>query len=67
MLYRPADKETGELFTTEEHQISLPARGGEYVVEVRAHSEGGDGAVAAVRISGNLGNHFTALPEQGYI
>lgn len=30
---------------------------GEYVVEVRAHSEGGDGAVAQVRISGRWHIH----------
>ncbi|KAG5845127.1 hypothetical protein ANANG_G00135550 [Anguilla anguilla] len=53
VLYRQADHKTGTLYTTRKHYIDLPAPiKGDYVVEVRAHSEGGDGAVAAVRISG---------------
>ncbi|CAB1313416.1 unnamed protein product [Coregonus sp. 'balchen'] len=53
VLYRQAGKSTGMLFTTGKRSIDLPMhKDGDYVVEVRAHSEGGDGAVAQVRISG---------------
>ncbi|KAG7456081.1 hypothetical protein MATL_G00247960 [Megalops atlanticus] len=53
VLYRQAGHTTGKVYTTGKHSIDLPApKEGDYVVEVRARSEGGDGAVAAVRISG---------------
>ncbi|KAJ8269782.1 hypothetical protein COCON_G00123890 [Conger conger] len=53
VLYRPADHSKGKLYLTQKHYIDLPVhKGGDYVVEVRARTEGGDGAVAAVRISG---------------
>ncbi len=42
----------GMLYTTVKQSIDLPMKEGEYLVEVRAHSEGGDGAVAQVRIAG---------------
>ncbi|KAJ8416362.1 hypothetical protein AAFF_G00356500 [Aldrovandia affinis] len=51
--YRPAGHAAGTWYTTGKHDIDLPLpKVGDYVVEVRAHSEGGDGAMAAVRISG---------------
>uniref|UniRef100_A0A674F8F6 Contactin 1 n=1 Tax=Salmo trutta TaxID=8032 RepID=A0A674F8F6_SALTR len=53
VLYRKAGLSTGILYTTGKRSIDLPMpRDGDCVVEVRAHSEGGDGAVAQVRISG---------------
>lgn len=52
VLYRPEDQVNGDLYTTGKHSIDLPMKKGEYLVEVRAHSEGGDGAVAQVRVSG---------------
>ncbi|KAL7858029.1 hypothetical protein AOLI_G00181310 [Acnodon oligacanthus] len=53
VLYRQEGKSTGVLYTTDKQYIDLPMRkDGDYLVEVRAHSEGGDGAVAQVRISG---------------
>uniref|UniRef100_A0A8C7FG75 Contactin 1 n=1 Tax=Oncorhynchus kisutch TaxID=8019 RepID=A0A8C7FG75_ONCKI len=53
VLYRKAGLSTGLLYTTRKRSIDLPMpRDGDCVVEVRAHSEGGDGAVAQVRISG---------------
>uniref|UniRef100_A0A8C7SVH8 Contactin 1 n=1 Tax=Oncorhynchus mykiss TaxID=8022 RepID=A0A8C7SVH8_ONCMY len=52
VLYRQASKSTGMLFTTGKRSIDLPMhKDGDYIVEVRAHSEGGDGAVAQIRIS----------------
>uniref|UniRef100_A0A4W5QUR0 Contactin 1 n=1 Tax=Hucho hucho TaxID=62062 RepID=A0A4W5QUR0_9TELE len=53
VLYRKAGLSTGILYTTGKRSIDLPMpKDGDCVVEVRAHSEGGDGAVAQVRISG---------------
>uniref|UniRef100_A0A8C7T687 Contactin 1 n=1 Tax=Oncorhynchus mykiss TaxID=8022 RepID=A0A8C7T687_ONCMY len=55
VLYRQASKSTGMLFTTGKRSIDLPMhKDGDYIVEVRAHSEGGDGAVAQIRISVHL-------------
>ncbi len=52
VLYRPEGQASGMLYTTAKQSIDLPMKKGEYLVEVRAHSEGGDGAVAQVRIAG---------------
>ncbi|XP_007244394.3 contactin-1a [Astyanax mexicanus] len=52
VLYRQDGQNTGTLYTTTKQSIDLPMhKDGDYLVEVRAHSEGGDGAVAQVRIS----------------
>uniref|UniRef100_A0A673L2L5 Contactin 1 n=1 Tax=Sinocyclocheilus rhinocerous TaxID=307959 RepID=A0A673L2L5_9TELE len=54
VLYRPEGQPNGVLYTTVKQSIDLPMKKGDYLVEVRAHSEGGDGAVAQVRqISSN--------------
>ncbi|KAL0968766.1 hypothetical protein UPYG_G00271410 [Umbra pygmaea] len=54
VLYRQAGYSTSQLYNTKKHFIDLPiTKDGDYVVEVRAHSEGGDGAVAQIRISEN--------------
>ncbi|KAM9171705.1 contactin-1 [Pangshura tecta] len=56
VLYRPDGQHEGTLYSTGTHSIELPVpRDGEYVVEVRAHSEGGDGEVAQIKISGAAG------------
>nr|XP_048692016.1 contactin-1 [Caretta caretta] len=56
VLYRPDGQHEGTLYSTGTHSIDLPVpRDGEYVVEVRAHSEGGDGEVAQIKISGATG------------
>ncbi|XP_066523401.1 contactin-1a [Hoplias malabaricus] len=53
VLYRQEGQSTGTLYTTSKLFIDVPMpKDGDYLVEVRAHSEGGDGAVAQVRISG---------------
>uniref|UniRef100_A0A8C1SVI6 Contactin 1 n=1 Tax=Cyprinus carpio TaxID=7962 RepID=A0A8C1SVI6_CYPCA len=57
VLYRPEGQPSGMLYTTVKQSIDLPMKKGDYLVEVRAHSEGGDGAVAQVRIAGK--NTFT--------
>uniref|UniRef100_A0A670ZM26 Contactin 1 n=1 Tax=Pseudonaja textilis TaxID=8673 RepID=A0A670ZM26_PSETE len=47
VLYRPDGQFNGTLFKTGNHYIEVPAPiKGQYVVEVRVHSEGGDGEVA---------------------
>uniref|UniRef100_A0A670JEM1 Contactin 1 n=1 Tax=Podarcis muralis TaxID=64176 RepID=A0A670JEM1_PODMU len=55
VLYRPDGQFNGTLFSTGKHYIEVPAPvKGQYVVEVRVHSEGGDGEVAQVKIPGSL-------------
>uniref|UniRef100_A0A674CFT7 Contactin 1 n=1 Tax=Salmo trutta TaxID=8032 RepID=A0A674CFT7_SALTR len=72
VLYRQASKSTGMLFTTGKRYIDLPMhKDGDYIVEVRAYSEGGDGAVAQVRISGKTSikyqhNTFTKMYEDPF-
>jgi receptor-type tyrosine-protein phosphatase zeta len=61
VLYRPDGQHDGKLYSTHKHSIEVPIpRDGEYVVEVRAHSDGGDGVVSQVKISGkpSFGTHF---------
>uniref|UniRef100_A0A9J8B3E3 Contactin 1 n=1 Tax=Cyprinus carpio carpio TaxID=630221 RepID=A0A9J8B3E3_CYPCA len=45
VLYRQEGQPSGMLYTTVKQSIDLPMKKGDYLVEVRAHSEGGDGAV----------------------
>ncbi|EHB08407.1 Contactin-1 [Heterocephalus glaber] len=53
VLYRPDGQHEGKLYSTHKHSIEVPIpRDGQYVVEVRAHSDGGDGVVSQVKISG---------------
>jgi len=60
VLYRPDGQHDGKLYSTHKHSIEVPIpRDGEYVVEVRAHSDGGDGVVSQVKISGTS----TLLPS----
>uniref|UniRef100_A0A8C4FCK8 Contactin 1 n=1 Tax=Dicentrarchus labrax TaxID=13489 RepID=A0A8C4FCK8_DICLA len=54
VLYRQQGQSSGTLYTTSKQFIDLPLHAdGIYVVEVRAHSEGGDGAVAQIQVTGN--------------
>ncbi|XP_026167526.1 contactin-1a-like [Mastacembelus armatus] len=53
VLYRQQGHSTGTLYTTSRRYIDLPLfTDGNYVVEVRAYTEGGDGAVAQIPITG---------------
>lgn len=62
MLYRQQGHSTGTLYTTSRQYIDLPLHAdGNYVVEVRAHTEGGDGAVAKIDITGNRHHHLPLL------
>uniref|UniRef100_A0A672JIU1 Contactin-3 n=1 Tax=Salarias fasciatus TaxID=181472 RepID=A0A672JIU1_SALFA len=48
------NQSTGTLYTTSKRHIDLPIHAnGNYVVEVRAHTEGGDGAMVQVDLPGN--------------
>ncbi|KAM4573818.1 contactin-1a isoform 1-T3 [Odontesthes bonariensis] len=52
VLYKQKGNSTGTLYSTSKRYIELPLRrDGEYVVEVRAHTEGGDGTVAQIDIT----------------
>uniref|UniRef100_A0A672JLU9 Contactin-1a-like n=1 Tax=Salarias fasciatus TaxID=181472 RepID=A0A672JLU9_SALFA len=54
VLYRERNQSTGTLYTTSKRHIDLPIHAnGNYVVEVRAHTEGGDGAMVQVDLPGN--------------
>ncbi|XP_018603052.1 contactin 1b isoform X2 [Scleropages formosus] len=56
VLYRKAGHRTGALYTTGKHYIDLPVpKEGNYIVEVRAHSEGGDGAISRVWVAAGRG------------
>ncbi|XP_008310156.1 contactin-1a [Cynoglossus semilaevis] len=53
VLYRQQGQTAGTLYTTSRRYIDLPLpQDGNYIVEVRAHTEGGDGAVARIHITG---------------
>ncbi|XP_069551350.1 contactin-1a isoform X1 [Brachyistius frenatus] len=53
VLYRQQGHSTGTLYTTSKRYIELPRPvDGNYVVEVRAHTEGGDGAMAQIKLTG---------------
>ncbi|XP_061629743.1 contactin-1a isoform X1 [Phyllopteryx taeniolatus] len=53
VLYRPQGQSTGTLYMTKWRHIELPLFENEtYVVEVRAYTEGGDGAVSHIFIMG---------------
>uniref|UniRef100_A0A1A8EE95 Contactin 1 n=1 Tax=Nothobranchius kadleci TaxID=1051664 RepID=A0A1A8EE95_NOTKA len=53
VLYKQKGNSVGTLYTTSKRHIDLPWHADEeYVVEVRAHTEGGDGAVAQTSIKG---------------
>uniref|UniRef100_A0AAQ5YCE9 Contactin 1 n=1 Tax=Amphiprion ocellaris TaxID=80972 RepID=A0AAQ5YCE9_AMPOC len=55
VLYRQQGHSTGTLYTTSRRYIDLPLPAdGNYVVEVRAHTEGGDGAMAQIHLTGKL-------------
>uniref|UniRef100_A0A7M4ETE6 Contactin-1 n=1 Tax=Crocodylus porosus TaxID=8502 RepID=A0A7M4ETE6_CROPO len=66
VLYRPDGQHEGKLYSTGKHSIEVPVpRDGEYVVEVRAHSKGGDGEVAQIKISG--GQFFFHIGSLGWM
>uniref|UniRef100_A0A670ZLQ6 Contactin 1 n=1 Tax=Pseudonaja textilis TaxID=8673 RepID=A0A670ZLQ6_PSETE len=72
VLYRPDGQFNGTLFKTGNHYIEVPAPiKGQYVVEVRVHSEGGDGEVAHVKIPAIFHQvpspNFTILPYCGAV
>ncbi|XP_068132653.1 contactin-1 [Hyperolius riggenbachi] len=51
VVYRPNGQIDGQQYSTGQHSVQLPIpKEGEYIVEVRAHSEGGDGAVAFIKL-----------------
>uniref|UniRef100_A0A1A8NW40 Contactin 1 n=3 Tax=Nothobranchius pienaari TaxID=704102 RepID=A0A1A8NW40_9TELE len=53
VLYKKKGTSVGTLYTTSKRHIDLPWQAdGKYVVEVRAHTEGGDGPVAQTSIKG---------------
>ncbi|KAM4676290.1 contactin-1 [Discoglossus pictus] len=62
ILYRPDGQAEGKSLSTGKHYVEVPApKEGQYVVEVRAHSEGGDGAVAEIKIPGAAAGIFSSV------
>ncbi|CAH2278023.1 contactin-1 [Pelobates cultripes] len=59
ILYRPDGQKEGKLYSTGKHYFEVPApKEGEYIFEVRASSDGGDGAVALIKISSGASRMF---------
>ncbi|XP_041933918.1 neuronal cell adhesion molecule a isoform X7 [Alosa sapidissima] len=55
ILYRKVGYRYGKLYTTGRHYIDFPyPETGDWVIEVRAHCEGGDGPVGRVSVQGEL-------------
>ncbi|XP_028286350.1 contactin-1a isoform X2 [Parambassis ranga] len=53
VLHRQQGSSFGTLYTTSKRYIDIPiTTGGSHVVEVRAHTEGGDGAMAKIQFTG---------------
>lgn len=62
ILYKPAGQHAGTLYSTGEHSLLVPVpREGECIVEVRAHSEGGDGAVAFIKLTSDTSGIFPSI------
>ncbi|KAM8972050.1 contactin-1 [Pelodytes ibericus] len=62
VLYRPDGKIEGKLYSTGKHYIEVPApKEGEYIVEIRASSEGGDGEVSSIKISSDAARMFPTI------
>ncbi|XP_075713175.1 contactin-1 [Rhinoderma darwinii] len=62
ILYKPAGQHAGTLYSTGEHSLEVPVpREGECIVEVRAHSEGGDGAVAFIKLTSDTSGIFPSI------
>ncbi|XP_072002973.1 contactin-1 [Engystomops pustulosus] len=62
ILYKPVGQHAGTIYSTGEHSLEVPApMEGEYIVEVRAHSEGGDGEVAYVKLTSDTSGIFPSI------
>ncbi|KAG9490214.1 contactin-1 isoform X2 [Eleutherodactylus coqui] len=62
ILYKPAGQHTGTLYSTGQHTLEVPVpKEGECIVEVRAHSEGGDGEVAFIKLTSNTSGIFPSI------
>ncbi|XP_073508107.1 contactin-1 isoform X2 [Phyllobates terribilis] len=62
VLYKPAGQHAGTLYSTGDHRLEVPIpREGECVVEVRAHSEGGDGEVAYIKLTSDTSGMFPSI------
>ncbi|XP_061678817.1 contactin-1a isoform X4 [Syngnathoides biaculeatus] len=68
VLYRPQGQSTGTLYMTKWRHIELPLFENEtYVVEVRAYTEGGDGAVSQIFITGGSATAARPLSALGLL
>ncbi|KAM9312647.1 contactin-1 [Gastrophryne carolinensis] len=62
ILYRPNGQNHGKLISTGLHSVELPIpEEGEYIAEIRAHSEGGDGAVAFITLTSDTAGIFASI------
>uniref|UniRef100_A0A672SIN3 Contactin-1-like n=1 Tax=Sinocyclocheilus grahami TaxID=75366 RepID=A0A672SIN3_SINGR len=67
ILFRKEGERYGKLYTTGRHYIDFPMpETGDYVIEVRARCEGGDGPISQIRVQGAYGllliiHHFPTL------
>lgn len=54
VLFKPKGNQTSTLYTTNKRSIDIPVPDNqEFEVEIRAHTEGGVGAVSQIVFSGN--------------
>ncbi|XP_053572700.1 contactin-1 [Bombina bombina] len=73
ILYRQDGEVKGPMEPTGSHYVKVPApKYGEYIVEVRAYNDGGDGAVAEIRISSGATSVLSSvfgilLPTVGFL
>uniref|UniRef100_A0A8C1Q1M5 Contactin 1b n=1 Tax=Cyprinus carpio TaxID=7962 RepID=A0A8C1Q1M5_CYPCA len=67
ILFRKEGERYGKLYTTGRHYIDFPMpETGDYVIEVRARCEGGDGPISQIRVQGEyclllIIHHFPTL------
>ncbi len=53
ILFRKEGERYGQLYTTGSHYIDFPMpETGDYIIEVRARCEGGDGPISQIRVQG---------------
>uniref|UniRef100_A0A8C5CTK2 Contactin 1 n=1 Tax=Gadus morhua TaxID=8049 RepID=A0A8C5CTK2_GADMO len=67
VLYRTQGQGATTLYTTFKKSIDLPLPKEGIVVEVRAHSDGGDGAVSQIHIIGNYGLEMRTMLNIGHV
>uniref|UniRef100_A0A8B9LAN3 Contactin 1b n=1 Tax=Astyanax mexicanus TaxID=7994 RepID=A0A8B9LAN3_ASTMX len=62
ILFRKEGERYGKLYTTGRHYIDFPMpETGDYLVEIRARCEGGDGPISQIRVQGETALQWSAV------